>query len=154
MQKSIITVEKEKLISFLSEIEVFMLTNLPELCEECCSSNEIQNLKHVLGKSKLDFYVYIVSLRQFVLHVRNCIRMRSSLIGNPEAQSVRIHVEQWFATKRDISKEATKEEFLSIASRLVDEAFCHLSEILLDMVFQEVDKNIKRTLAKRIPKKK
>lgn len=134
MQKSIVTIERKRLLSFLTEIEIFLLTSLPELCEECPAIIEIQNIKELLSLPRPNLDTYSVSMKQFVLNVRNCIRMRASLIGSLEADSINIHISQWAEIKSRLSSETPKEDLLLIANKLIDEAFIHLSEVLLDLM--------------------
>ena len=76
---------------------------------------------------------YCEGMRSFVLNIRNCIRMRTSMLGNLETESTRIRIDQWTEMKVKFSNEKPKEELLMIASKLIDEVFIHLSEILLDI---------------------
>jgi len=133
VQKSIITIERTRLISFLMEIEIFLLTHLPEFCEECSVSMEIQNIKQLLSLPHPNLKKYCEGMRSFVLNIRNCIRMRTSMLGNLETESTRIRIDQWTEMKVKFSNEKPKEELLMIASKLIDEVFIHLSEILLDI---------------------
>jgi len=146
MQKTIVTISKLRLIEFLTEIEIFLHDHLPELHDECGAQYVISNLKKTLFKSKIDFHLYPIWIRQFILRIRNCTRMRSSLIGNPEVESMRIHIQQWPAIKSRLASETSSKEFLSIASKLIDEAISHLQEINLDMLCVEVDKTVKRSI--------
>jgi hypothetical protein len=146
MKKSIITIEQKKLVSFLMEIEKFLSTKLPELYEECSAQINLQNLRTALSQEKLDFHVYTICMRQFVLHVRNCTRMRASFAGNSEDETTKIHIGKWPEVKSTISPDAERDELYSFANKLIDEAFVHLSEILLTMVCIEVEKKIIKSL--------
>lgn len=140
MQRVIITIERAKLVSFLTELELFLLTYLPELHEECLTVNYLQQLKQALSEPILDFHTFTICMQQFVLHVRNCVRMRTSFTGNPESESTCIHIEKWVLLKKDISSETPQKELFSIASKMINEAFNHLAEILLTLSIEEVNK--------------
>lgn len=143
MQNSIITIEKTRLVDFLTEIEIYLATNVPEFHDGCSAQNNLENLKNALSSHVLDFHAYTKCMEEFTLNVRGCIRRKTCFMGNPEVENERIHIGQWSEIKKEISPDTSKKELFSIANRLIDEAHSHLSEILLVLCI-EVEKKLSK----------
>ncbi len=145
INKSVATIERNQLISFLTEIGEFLETYLPNLCRESLATERIRDLKKTLGKSYPNFRLYYPKrLQDFALFVRNCVRRRCALIENPELESTCIHLKQWPMIKKELSSK-TPIELLLIASKLVDEAYAHLSDVLVDLRCSEITRHIEAT---------
>lgn len=138
VKKSVATIERGQLISFLTEISEFLEKYLPNLYMECLAFEKINALKRTLSKTHPNFRIYYPKhLRDFALHVRNCVRARYSLIRNPESDSTCIHLKQWPEIKKGLS-DKTPIELLSVANKLVDEVYSHLSDVMVDLRYSEI----------------
>ncbi|NTW26818.1 MAG: hypothetical protein HGA36_00620 [Candidatus Moranbacteria bacterium] len=138
LTKSVATIERDQLIFFLEEIVLFLETYLPDLCKESLATEQIRDLKKTLQKSYPNFRLYYPTrLKSFALLVRNCVRKRCALVRNPELESTCIHIKQWPEIKKTLANK-TQIELILIASKLINEAYEHLSDILLDLRCSEI----------------
>ena len=140
---TISTAKKEDLLNFLKEIELFMFNNLPFLYEDCNTKKTIKNLCTALNKPRIDPHLFPIRLEQFTINIRNRIKILIAHIAtNVQSENLRIYIKNWPAIKNNLQK-SSNEELILIVEKLVDEAFIHLSELML----QAVCTNIRKKLA-------